>query len=138
MHPSCKQVQSWAEAIKLFTSQNWEDVTLEAANQLTEFLHDKFRAQYQHWSRIADSVKSDFLKDFSDATLLPAQQRWALPVSFIHCVQWDVLHIAMEYKYREYSGRPSFFTSQLLPIYESGHYPCGWAGAWPEGVVVVI
>lgn len=33
--------------------------------------------------------------------------------------------------------QPSFFTD-LFRVYQSGNFPCGWVGEWPQGQLVVF
>jgi hypothetical protein len=35
------------------------------------------------------------------------------------------------------SGNSAFFFLELLTVYESGHFPCGWQGEWPQGKLLV-
>jgi hypothetical protein len=42
----------------------------------------------------------------------------------------------MENSYLQ-SGHSAFFFLELLTVYESGHFPCGWQGEWPQGKLLV-
>jgi len=50
-----------------------------------------------------------------------------------HCVKRDLAWAALE----KAIGEPGFFAS-LLPVYDRGRWPCGWAGAYPGGHVLFL
>jgi hypothetical protein len=55
---------------------------------------------------------------------------------FVDSVLWDLLGAIMEFYYGQCKNRPEFFLD-LLKIYESGNFPCGWIGEWPNGKLIV-
>ena len=66
----------------------------------------------------------------------PFAERQGLGKAFTDAVSWDVLAAVMEHAYRDCSGRPTLFL-QLLQVYRAGHFPCGWSGDWPDGMLLV-
>lgn len=50
-----------------------------------------------------------------------------------HAVKRDLAWAAIE----KITGEPGFFTS-LIPIYDLGRWPCGWAGVYPAGHVLFL
>lgn len=130
------QVSGWSQALSLCSDQAWEDVTLEARNRLTEFLHTRHRDAYQQWNHIAAAAKSRIDAPVCDLIWRPFAERQGLGKAFTDAVSWDVLAAVMEHAYRDCSGRPTFFL-QLLQVYRTGHFPCGWSGDWPDGMLLV-
>ena len=132
------RVFDWCTASHHFCDPEWENTTLEASNELTEFLHDNFIEYYRDWNDYADSGRS-FIND----ELLDGIQSWQsskkLDSVFVDCVKWDLLHALLFQQYRMVlsSELPDFY-GKLLSVYETGHYPCGWGGAYPDGVLVIF
>ncbi|MNJ66874.1 hypothetical protein D3C77_629940 [compost metagenome] len=62
-------------------------------------------------------------------------QEHQLPAGIMDNVKWDILNAIMEYNYQH--EREPFFFMELLKVYESGNYPCGWKGSWLGGKLVV-
>lgn len=130
------QVATWAEAFACWDDA-WEARRSRAYGDLRTYLarHDPDRLE--GWSEIVRSVKG--------RSIGPLEARAWRPLTSIHevhpllpdLVSWDVLIAAMEHEYRRIPGRPVFYL-HLLEVYRLGHFPCGWVGDWPEGVLVVL
>jgi hypothetical protein len=73
---------------------------------------------------------------FRPVPITPFQVKHGLDLVLVHSVQWDILGALMENSYLG-SGHKAFFFLELLLIYEAGHFPCGWEGEWPHGMVRV-
>lgn len=118
------QAINWEQAVEHCQSDYWEAITLEAGNELTEFLCINFRDKYQQWNKVLKEGKA-----LMDICVIPEITAYVhqreLPSIILDCVKWDVLHAIMEYYYRN-EKEPAFFL-ELLKIYESGHFPCGWS-----------
>jgi hypothetical protein len=126
-------VGSWAEAIESCSDQSWEDTTLEAHNRLTEFLER--REVYPYWNTIRDTAKERVLEPLMDRVWRPFAERLGYGKVLVDCVSRDVLAAIMEYEYRGCLDRPVFFL-HLLRVYRAGHFPCGWSGKWPMGLLL--
>ena len=128
-------VNSWKDAKETYQLPDWENTTLEARNELTSFLHGKFRAQYSSWNQLVRDAKT-----FIDVEVMPKiniiKEKNNLDQIFIDCVKWDILNAIMEGTFKNCNLRKTFFLD-LLTIYESGNFPCGWNGKWPEGSLLV-
>ncbi len=131
-----EQVSGRGEAIERCSDQAWEDVTLEARNLLTEFLHAKHRVEYQRWNTIAEEAERRIITPLRDRFWQPFADENTLGQSFLDCVSWDVMAAVMEHEYRGSRGRPDFFLG-LLEVYRAGFFPCGWSGDWPGGTLWV-
>ncbi|MBT2639417.1 hypothetical protein [Bacillus sp. ISL-39] len=128
-------VNSWVEAKESYQTTEWENTTLEASNELTSFLHDRCKPQYLNWNQLAREVRM-----YIDVEVLPEiniiKEKHNLDQIFIDCITWDISHAIMEATYKRCNVRKKFFLD-LLSIYESGNFPCGWNGKWPEGTLWV-
>lgn len=129
------QVKSWRECESYFVSDDWEEVTLEARNNLTQFLRDGNSRAFSEWNALIEEGQ-DFLKN----AVIPVIGGLDLPVDekaiLMSCVRWDLLSCLMEDAYSEF--KPPVFFANILEIYKSGHFPCGWQGRWPEGNLVIF
>jgi hypothetical protein len=131
-----EKITGWAQAIKSCKKGAWENVELEAQNQLTLWLHLNDRPNYQRWNEIVVAQKNAVVNPLTEKVLAPFRAKHNLDMAFVHCVQWDILGVLMENSYLG-SGHASFFFLELLTIYEAGHFPCGWKGDWPKGTLLV-
>lgn len=132
-----QRVDSWEAAVASCSSAKWEDVELEAQNQLTVWLSQHDRDGYQSWNRIVKTHKASTVEPLIERTIRPIQLAQGLHESVISSVQWDVLGALMENSYLP-SGHSAVFFLELLLVYEAGHFPCGWLGEWPRGELVVF
>ena len=129
-------VESWEQARDNYQLEQWENATLEARNRLTEFLHKKYQNQYSNWNKVAKEAK-----DFINVEVVPKvekiKEKNQLDKSFLDCVKWDILNANMEDAYSTCNHRPIFFL-ELLTVYESGNFPCGWNGSFPKGSLKIF
>ena len=128
------QVTSWAQACESCEGRVWDDVQLDASNNLTAFLSLTCRMEYRKWNTIVNAVKTEFEPAW--AKMRRRVKELGLPVTVIHCVQWDTCAAAAEQAYLQWN--PPFFFARLMRFYESGHFPCGWVGDWPDGKLLVF
>ncbi|MBT2661586.1 hypothetical protein [Bacillus sp. ISL-45] len=88
-------VNSWEDAKETYQLPDWENTTLEARNELTSFLHSKFRAQYSIWNQLVRDAKT-----FIDVEVIPKiniiKETNNLDEIFIDSVKWDILNAIME------------------------------------------
>ncbi|MGN6779607.1 hypothetical protein [Rhizobium sp.] len=127
-------VNSWDTAIETCSALEWENLTLEAANQLRERIGEKSKERSNQWNMVLKIVKP-----FSDALVRDKSEQIALrnklPDTFLSCVRWDIFHLCMEAEYSDLV-EPGFFSS-LSYYYFKGHFPCGFSGVFPEGKFIV-
>ena len=131
-----ERLKSWPQALKSCKSRVWEEVELEARNQLTMALHKLDRERHRQWNEITIKFKKDVVTPLTKEVWEPFQQERGLHIKLVHCVQWDILAAMMENAYMS-SKHGSYFFLELLTVYEAGHFPCGWNGEWPNGSLVV-
>ena len=131
-----ESVDSWSAAMHECESENWENATLEALNQLTKFLSKHHREKYRNWNNITREHKEMLVSALVDEHIRPFQLQNDLSVSLVHSVEWNMLAALMELSYIEYN-HGCFFFHELFMVYEAGHCPCGWRGEWPNGSLIV-
>ena len=119
-----RYVNSWEEAKSNYRKEGWEEKTLEAQNELTVFLYKNYKTEYLKWNTITKEAKKFIEKDILPI-LMAIKEENELDNTFINCVKYDILGAIMEYSFTKCKGRPSFFF-ELLNIYESGNFPCGY------------
>jgi hypothetical protein len=132
-----ERVADWPSAIASCKDPAWENVELEAQNQLTVWLHLNDHERYQKWNDIVDAHKASVLNPLIEQNVIPFQAKHGLDIVLVHSVQWDILGALMENSYLR-SGRKAFFFLELFMVYEIGHFPCGWVGEWPNGTLRVF
>jgi hypothetical protein len=131
-----ERVTDWPTAIASCKDPVWENVELEAQNQLTLWLHLHDHSHYQKWNDIVLAHKASVVNPLIEQAVIPFQEKHGLDIAFVHSVQWDILGALMENSYLG-SGHKAFFFLELLMVYEAGHFPCGWVGEWPQGKLLV-
>ena len=131
------QIRTWEEVQLYYHGEEWEDAKLEAQNALTSFLSRSHKAEYQEWNKL-NAAAREFLKNDVEEKFQPYALAHNLDKVFLSTLQWCLVGALREDAYRECNPPVRFFTD-LLDIYEAGHFPCGWVeGKWPEGKLVVL
>ncbi|AFI89110.1 hypothetical protein EXT68_19640 [Pectobacterium parmentieri] len=119
--------------ISSITSNEWENTTLEARNEITGFLARKHTVIYQEWNKLTREA-SGFV-DESIIPLIPKINGVDMDVIFVN-LKWDLVGYLVEDAYKD-KLRSALFFNELTFIYERGHIPCGWDGVWPNGNLVI-
>jgi hypothetical protein len=132
-----QRCSDWPEAVSLCSATNWQNVATEAQNQLTVWLHLNARKDFQRWNSIVMGFKASILKPAVEPAIRELSRQYGQKEEVLHSVQWDMLGALMENHYL-YTGHKAFFFLELLELYEAGHFPCGWAGRWPDGKLCVF
>ncbi len=86
------------------------------------------------WNEITDQAK-ELLNLGVTPAITEFVNRRQLDIAVLHSVQWDILAAMMEHAYSPYV-KPGFYT-ELLKVYEAGHFPCGWKRKWPDGNLLI-
>lgn len=127
-------VSDWREAIQSCSDASWEDVSTEARNDLTMHLNRVCKRDFQKWNEVVNEAKRELAESWN--RMRSKLESEGLPKIVADCVEWDTMHaVACEYYA---SWNPPQFFERLLSIYQCGHFPCGWAGAWPDGKLRVF
>lgn len=130
-----KYAGSWKEAKTFYKDLNWENTGLEAKNDITSIIGIDHNDELLKWKDLIPAVR-DFISDNVLNKIEKIKKENKLDDKFVGCIRWDVIHIIKEYTYNELSPLPGFYLN-LLEIYESGNFPCGWIGTYPEGSLAV-
>ena len=130
-----KYAGSWKEAKTFYKDLNWENTGLEAKNDIISIISVKYNDELLKWNELFPSVKK-FISENVIGKIENIKNENNLDDKFVGCIRWDVIHIIKENIYNELSPLPGFYLN-LLEIYESGNFPCGWIGTYPEGFLVV-
>ncbi|KGR89501.1 hypothetical protein [Lysinibacillus odysseyi] len=125
---------NWKKAMKHSQSRYWEEITLEASNELTEFLAVNAPAKYKEWNKIVREGKGIIEKSVVPE-ITEYLNRQGLSHTILDNVKWDIISAIMEHTYR--MEKEPFFFLELLKVYEAGNFPCGWRGSWPNGKLIV-
>ncbi len=127
-------LSSWPEAVDHCSSLDWENLCLEAANQLRERILERSKERFNQWGEVAREVKpvAEALVQRKVAAVVREHQ---LPKVFVDTVNWDIVHLCMEAEYADVFP-PAFYASQAY-WYVKGHFPCGWQGEFPNGKLII-
>ena len=125
---------SWAEAIEHCASLDWENLCLEAANQYRQRLLERSVDRFEQWNDIAIELKKATIP-FVKRKIEPVVRAHGLPRVFEDQVQWDIVHLCMEAEYADVYP-PGFYASHAY-WYVHGHFPCGWKGTFPQGMLII-
>ncbi len=128
-------VTSWEEALDWNEEGAWQDVQLEAANQLSRGLLAKSVEDFRRWNQVVAVVKPVVVALVDEKTR-DVMEREGLEKTFKDSVLWDILHLALEAEFSDVMT-PGFF-AQLGYWYERGNWPCGWDGPMAGGRLVVF
>ncbi|MFD0588391.1 hypothetical protein ACFQZE_10295 [Paenibacillus sp. GCM10027627] len=129
-----KYVGSWVEAKKKYNLLIWENTSLEARNELTDYLQEKAYKQFDCWNDLMKEIRP-FIEIHVEPHLQEPKERFNLDKGFIDNVKWDIANAIMEDTYSRFYKKKFFL--DLLSIYEAGSFPCGWEGKWPKGTLLV-
>lgn len=133
-----ERVADWKTAARETSARAWENAQLEASNQLTAWLSDNATKAYDtKWDRLIDEHKAKVIKPLMKSALDSFAKKDKLPREVLQAVETDILFALMENSYLS-TGHHCFFFLELLTVYETGHFPCGWSGNWPSGNLLVF
>lgn len=125
------QIVSSVEDLKSsISSPLWEDLTLEARNRLTTFLHKHNMNEYQRWNEVTKYYKENLIT--LTETIKSYADKHDLGKPFVDDVSWIVLSAAMENHYLSINKKIPIFFKHLVDVYSAGNIPCGWIGEIKE------
>lgn len=115
-------------------SRDWEEFTLERRNDLTSIVSLRLQQRGSEWNKCARAFKG-FFDEHVAPTVTRRLVQVHLPAELLMVVEWDIVSYMQELNYADVQ-RPSFFRS-LWSAYQSGRFPCGWQGNYPEGALIL-
>lgn len=98
------------------SSEEWENLTLEAANQLRERILEVDKRRLNQWNEILEGFKP-FAYAITDEKAGPIFKQKQLPKVFLDTVKWDILHLCMEAEYADIV-KPAFFPHWRFTIWK--------------------
>jgi len=124
------QISCWEEVGQFGPRHSWEDTRLDAANHMTAAIQRHSWPRFQLWNGIVDGVKPQ-----TEALIGRKCEGLQIPAEWVAGARWDLLHAAMQTEYADIPT-PRFYRV-LAHWYCAGHFPCAWAGEYPEGRLVI-
>ncbi|WP_252319564.1 MULTISPECIES: hypothetical protein [Symbiopectobacterium] len=106
---------------------------MEARNEITGFLASRHSTIYQQWDLLAGEAR-DYVESVI-FPLVPSVDGVSMNVLQAN-IKWDLVSYLMEDVYKN-KLRFNLFFDGLITVYETGYMPCGWAGEWPKGNLVI-
>lgn len=125
------------ESLESCNSIEWEHFQLDRINELISFIRrtrTNESNESNEWNIITEGIKK-YLQEGIFKTIREKLNKNNLPESILVSVEWDVLSYCQELAYKKYNI-PKFY-SHLIPIYKSGHIPCGYKGTFPNGTMLI-
>ena len=119
-------VASWAEAVESSAAEIWSSVQLQVSNRLAREVRQNSYERSEEWNGIAAELRKGIAVIVANS-IDPVAKKFKLKPDFQGAVSWDMLMICMETEFSDLVS-PLFFIPRLCPIYETGHFPCGWEG----------
>lgn len=135
-HCTLVPVASWTDAIALRGGDRASDAFNEAGNRLARLLSARFRKEARTWNAIAREIRGaleDYVFPSVDENIertlstLNDEQRWLVKSS----VRWDFVYFGLEQAFSNLVP-PAVYTD-LMMVYDAGHFPCNWDEVWPGG-----
>jgi hypothetical protein len=126
-------------AKRLCFSKSWDNTLTASGNQLTFFLAQNHSNLYDTtWNEIVDActpLLMPIIGQAADAGVAKLKLRPAEKKVLFMTLRRQLVHACHELEYEDVMQ--GLLCLQLIPWYRAGHWPCGYQGTWPEGVLVV-
>jgi hypothetical protein len=126
------RVSTWSEAVDQAIAS--EDARHEAAQDLGGRIRSARPAEYEDWNKIVVPTRAVYVEHLEPSIVATLAAHGAEGAA--SAVRWLVVNGFMEKAY-SHVIEPGFFT-RVLALFASGYFPCGWAGEWPAGQLVVF
>lgn len=137
-----KSLSQWRKAVLAVLSSEWETAVHQGENALSEYLLEHHPAIYANRRNAiieaTDACIRKHLKPAIDAgtrRFAPIGTSIGAGVAFE--IQRAVRGAFLEAGFADLDHGKTFFTDAFR-FYEQGHFPCGWTGEWPEGLLLVF
>ncbi len=128
-------VKSWKQAKSAYLQNEWSEARITAKNEFTALLKKNHPDHYPHWDNLLRQARMFVQKEMQHLwETTQADNR--LDEKFLTDVRTSVFYAFVERAYQDVVERQGFFL-KILSIYESGNYPCGWKGDYPQGKLIV-
>lgn len=116
------------------SGNKWENVTIDAANQLSVEVLNKNKEIFSLWNQYASDARGFARNELIESISLNFSK------DIVDCIRWDIIHLVLYYHYRLLLNIDVIpFYEKMFLIYEDGHFPCGWVdGEYPNGNFIVV
>lgn len=137
--PGVTHPANTSDALHSFFSRGWENIRLEAQNNLSGFLSDNYRQLFSEtWNDIVHFsepiLQPSFLRIQAAAkNRLLVDDRTSDKLQDL--IRRDFFGACHESEYADVAA-PSLY-SEMSRWYLAGHFPCGYEGQWPNGRLIV-
>lgn len=109
---------------------------MEEQGNLTGYLHMNHRTEYnEYWNKEVGIIKEKYLPAIVDKIGIKLKEKKYSP-EIMNDIRYNLIIIMMADFYSEFYT--SYFYTNILEIYLSGHVPCGWQGKYPSGKLIVF
>ena len=126
---------SWGEAVRSAGSTNWQSFRQKRRDELIAHVSQHSPEGFGEWDVVEAAVRSWIEENVTSILTdeLPPQ----VSLDDIRPeVESDVLGFMLT---SIYAGcRPPPFYREVIQIYRTGHFPCGWHGEYPRGCLRVL
>ena len=117
---------SWKEALEFCPSEKWSALQLMTKNRHAGKVNQLNWNRGQQWNPICAILRPEILLITESAIQRIGSIR-KMTDDFRNSVAWDLLAILIEKEFEDVTS-PFFALPKLYPIYQKGHFPCGWTG----------
>ena len=125
---------SWHEAVAHCDALDWENLGIDMMNAYRRRLQLRSKECWAKWNDTVNALKEDLIP-FVHGKVEGVVREHRLPKAFEDTVQWDMLFVCMEAEHADVC--PVGFYTNLASWYAKGHFPCGWKGVFPQGMLII-
>ena len=131
-------VKNWSQVKKQLIAYKWYNFRIVIGNVHSELIKDyldsvspTYESRCQNFETIWS--KLEMIVDELDSNVLDRKISYlsevdeSLKTEVLRSAKVDILRCLLEHHFREVA-EPIFYIPRVLPIYEAGHFPCGWDG----------
>ena len=129
-------VESFAVAQSICSRFDWENFKIDANNQLSLWLNQNHKDEYQKWNTYA-IANNKIIDSFIGISIRTKLQQLGLHEDIAKYVRADMQNVFIANDYL-FTGHTCYFAFELLNVYNWGNIPCGWVGDWPAGYLVAF
>lgn len=127
-------LKSWPDAIEHVRSNTYKALNTAAANQFGDEVLARSKERYDKLCEVTDELEKR-TTPIVYYKIEPVVREHKLPGFLQAKIGIDILHACLEAEYADLV-KPGWFTS-LAYWYVSGHFPCGWDEAHPQGRLII-
>ena len=113
----------------------WQKLRLELIGDLTAYLCNNYNDLYNsEYNNLIDTVKEQYIYQIDKLYIDKLEDVFG-EEKVLHSIHWDILHIIVADTFKDLFSTELY--PDLLKVYESGQFPCGWRGKFPHGNMMI-